>query len=48
MVLLNLAFIPDEVVEKGLNHFKKGWHVDFKKAMDDYENKEQFVEWVAE
>lgn len=38
MILLNLAYIPDSVVQK--IHFKQGWHEDFKMLMDNY--KEQF------
>jgi len=34
MVLLNISYIPDEVVRK--INFKPGWSIEFKKNMDQY------------
>jgi len=34
MVLLNISYIPDEVVQK--INFKPGWSIEFKKNMESY------------
>ena len=37
MVLLNLAYIPDEVIRK-IQDFEPGWSTKFKQGMTDYKN----------
>ena len=44
MVLLNLAYIPDDVV-KQLEDFNHGWSFKFKKLMDEYYSQERFSKW---
>jgi phage pi2 protein 07 len=43
-VLLNLAFIPDDVIYK-LQDFDHGWSFKFKEFMEEYIN-EKFQDWA--
>ena len=46
MILLNLSYIPDEVVQK--INFTPGWQKEFKANMEEYKKKfmrEHEVEW---
>lgn len=38
MVLMNLAYIPDDII-KSLSNFDHGWSKQFKQLMDDYNSK---------
>jgi hypothetical protein len=44
MVLLNLAFIPDDVV-KNIENFEFGWSSKFKQLMNAHWNDEKFIGW---
>lgn len=44
MVLLNLAYIPDDVV-KGISDFNAGWGEKFKAAMIAYYQQDKFSKW---
>jgi hypothetical protein len=44
LVLLNLAYLPDEVI-KGMTSFEPNWSLQFKELMTNYWRKEQFANW---
>jgi hypothetical protein len=44
MILLNLAFIPDDVIRK-LESFKAGWGLNFKEFMQNYYAQPKFAKW---
>jgi allantoicase len=44
IILLNLAYIPDEVVEN-IKHFKAGWSKEFLEAITNYYSRDQFSQW---
>lgn len=44
MVLLNLAYIPDDVI-KSIEDFKHGWSSKFKKLMTDYYSQDRYSKW---
>jgi hypothetical protein len=44
LILLNLAFIPDQVIYD-LEDFKHGWSYKFKELMNEY-NKKTFPQWT--
>lgn len=47
MVLLNLAYIPDDVVRQ-IEDFNHGWSFKFKKLMDEYYSHQRFSKWTEQ
>jgi len=44
MLLLNLSFIPDDVIKR-MDNFKQGWQIQFKQHMDDWKQEKFQGEW---
>lgn len=45
MILLNLAYIPDSVVQK-VSSFNPGWSLEFKNLMNEHWDQDQFKPWI--
>lgn len=44
MILLNLAYIPDEVI-KGIKNFEFGWSSKFKESIENFYKGDQYEKW---
>lgn len=46
MILLNLGYLPDSVIQK-ISNFNPGWSMEFKRLMNDHWDQEQFRPWMT-